>query len=107
PLACDRITQDRYSCQRLHKRWSRCSASLRRHVFRSRCRIGQRYTCILRSLGSSTSRNESPRTFVEKTSRLIASPGHSTINGSCRMYVTLLAESMEPHEGCGGGTPRP
>src|SRR5436190_24388371 len=42
-----------------------------------------------------------------KTASEIATPGHTAIHGARNMYVRPEPESMAPHDGKGGGTPKP
>src|SRR6185437_2920936 len=60
-----------------------------------------------RSLGSSRSRNASPRRLVPNTTRLMAMPGNTTSQGAVRTYSAADSDSMRPQEGCGSGMPRP
>src|SRR5216683_5166033 len=60
-----------------------------------------------RKRGSSTSRSASPSMLNAKTASEIATPGHTAIHGARYMYVRPEPESIEPHDGYGGGTPKP
>src|SRR5207247_2631046 len=60
-----------------------------------------------RSRGSSTSRSASPSMLKPKTASEIATPGHTAIHGARNMYVRPEPESIAPHDGKGGGTPKP
>src|SRR3989442_15631319 len=42
-----------------------------------------------------------------KTASEIATPGHTAIHGARNMYVRPEPESIAPHDGKGGGTPKP
>src|SRR5919109_1937163 len=42
-----------------------------------------------------------------KTASEMATPGHTAIHGARSMYVRPEPESMAPHDGYGGGTPKP
>lgn len=41
------------------------------------------------------------------TASEIAAPGHTAIHGARNMYVRPEPESIAPHDGHGGGTPKP
>src|SRR5206468_6521909 len=60
-----------------------------------------------RSRGSSTPRSASPSMLKPKTASEIATPGHTAIHGARNMYVRPEPESIAPHDGKGGGTPKP
>src|SRR5256714_8457946 len=45
--------------------------------------------------------------FKQKTAYEIATPGHTAIHGARNMYVRPEPESIAPHDGKGGGTPKP
>src|SRR5205085_2377077 len=60
-----------------------------------------------RSRGSSTSRSASPSMLKPNTTTEIATPGQMAIQGALYMYVRPEPDSIEPHDGCGGGTPYP
>src|SRR5262249_26816437 len=42
-----------------------------------------------------------------KTASEIATPGHTAIHGARNMYVRPEPDSIAPHDGYGGGTPKP
>src|SRR2546428_11598566 len=42
-----------------------------------------------------------------KTASEIATPGHTAIHGARSMYVRPEPESIPPHDGYGGGAPKP
>src|SRR5262249_60281887 len=42
-----------------------------------------------------------------KTASEIATPGHTAIHGARSMYVRPEPDSIAPHDGYGGGTPKP
>src|SRR5438128_11466052 len=60
-----------------------------------------------RNRGSSASRSASPSMLNPKTASEIATPGHTAIHGARNMYVRPEPESIPPHDGKGGGTPKP
>ena len=60
-----------------------------------------------RSFGSSTSRRESPRTFMAKTTNVSAIPGNMAIQGAEAKYVALSPLSIDPQEITLVGVPTP
>src|SRR5919106_1431588 len=60
-----------------------------------------------RRRGSSTSRSASPNMLKPKTAREIAAPGNSAIQGAWYMNDRPDPDSIPPHDGYGGGMPKP
>src|SRR5262249_7981243 len=60
-----------------------------------------------RRRGSRTSRSASPSMLKPKTAREMAAPGQMAIHGARYMNERPEPESIAPHEGEGGGTPKP
>src|SRR5262249_11284512 len=76
---------------------------------RSTPRAGPRQACQRppRNRGSSTSRSASPSMLNPNTASEIATPGHTAIHGARNMYVRPEPDNIAPHDGYGGGTPKP
>ena len=66
--------------------------------------VEQRLIAVVR--GSRTSRRPSPSRLNESEQKKIARPGKTASRGACETY-DCASESITPHDGVGGWTPRP